>query len=483
MNSTILTKQPKRILIANRGEIASRIAKSVRELGHTAVGVWTDNEINAPHLEACNEWVNLPGDNNAETYLNIPKIMQLIEEQQIDAVHPGYGFLSENAEFADAVKKKGIIFIGPDAEVIRQMGDKATSKQIAAKANVPTIPGSKSQVDSVEEALKIAGEITYPILLKAVAGGGGRGMRICHNEQDVKDQFDVVRRESLAAFGNDGLLVEKYITNPHHIEVQILGDKKGNVFHFFERECSIQRRHQKIVEEAPSPFIGENEELRLDICNTAVRLAKHVGYDSAGTVEFVMGEDKSYYFLEMNTRIQVEHCITEEITGIDLIACMIQSAFDEELNIPSQEWIKYSGHAIECRICAEDPITMLPAPGMVTGFETNFPQGIRFDNCIYPGLNVTADFDPMVGKLVAKGIIRDVAIRKMRAALKGMLLEGLKTNIPLHEVILQNDKFLAGEYSTDFIAKEEPQKDISTELDVLSIIKKLGGIEARSIHF
>lgn len=474
-----ITSGNKRILIINRGEIAARIAKACRELGHTAVGVWTDNEVQAKHLEVCDEWVRLPGSTNAETYLNIPNILDVCKKYKIDGVHPGYGFLSENTEFSQTLVDNGITWIGPHPEAVRVMGDKAVSKEFAKKVGIPVVPGSTGPVPTIEEAIKIANLIKYPILLKAVAGGGGRGMRVCHNEQDVRNNFEAVGREAASAFKNGDLLVEKYIVNPHHIEVQILADRKGNVFHFFERECSIQRRHQKIVEEAPSPFIGDDEDLRQRVCNSAVKLAKAINYDSAGTVELIMGEDKEFYFLEMNTRIQVEHPITEEITGIDLIVCMIQSAFGEDLGIPSQEWIKRTGHAIECRICAEDPITMLPAPGTVTGCETNFPQGIRFDNCLYKGLHVTPDFDPMVGKLVAKGILREVAIRKMRAALDGLLLEGLKTNIPLHKIIMKNEVFIKGKYSTNFITTEKPQEQVDTEMNFTAIYKQIAGIEAR----
>ena len=473
----------KRILIINRGEIAARIAKACRELGHTAVGVWTDNEVQAKHLEVCDEWVKLPGSTNAETYLNIPNIIEVCKKYKIDGVHPGYGFLSENTEFSQALVDNGIIWIGPHPEAVRVMGDKAVSKEFAKKVGMPVVPGSIGPVPSIAEAKKIATQIKYPILLKAVAGGGGRGMRVCHNDQDVENNFEAVQREAAAAFKNGDLLVEKYIVNPHHIEVQILADKKGNVFHFFERECSIQRRHQKIVEEAPSPFIGDDEDLRQKVCNSAVNLAKAIKYDSAGTVELIMGEDREFYFLEMNTRIQVEHPITEEITGIDLIVCMIQSAFGEDLRIPSQDWIKRTGHAIECRICAEDPLTMLPSPGIVTGCETNFPQGIRFDNCLYKGLVVTPDFDPMVGKLVAKGIVRDVAIRKMRAALDGLLIEGLKTNIPLLKVIMKNEVFVNGKYSTSFITTEKPQDQVDTSMDYTALYKKIAGIEARRMGF
>ncbi len=475
------SENPKRILIINRGEIAVRVAKAIRELGHIAIGVWTENEIHARHLEFCHEWVKLQGSNHSETYLNIANILNIIKKHNVHAVYPGYGFLSENANFANTLKDAGIIFIGPNPDAISSMGDKAVSKKIAKMAGVPVIPGSSSEVESISEALKISNEIKYPILLKAVAGGGGRGMRVCNNDDDVRANFEAVGRESLASFGNAGLLVEKYILNPRHIEVQILADKKGNIFHFFERECSIQRRHQKILEEAPSPFIGTDEALRTNICNTAVKLAAAVNYDSAGTVEFIMSEDKSFYFLEMNTRIQVEHPITEEITGIDLIVCMIQSALEEDTGIPSQKWITHSGHAIECRICAEDPITMMPSPGIVHGFETIFPQGIRFDNCLYRGLEVTPDFDPMVGKLVAKGILRKVAIRKMKSALEGLLIEGLKTNIPLHHAILDNKKFIEGDYSTNFIETEKPQNNINRKIDMTSIYKILAGLEARKL--
>ena len=481
MNIRLKDNQKKRILIVNRGEIASRVARACRELGHVAVGVYTDSEPDAAHLEFCDEWVRLAGSNNAETYLNTEAILNVIKENNIDGVHPGYGFLSENADFADALDKAGVAFIGPNTKAIRVMGDKATSKALAQEAGVPVVPGTSSAVPTVEEALKVASEIGYPVLLKAVAGGGGRGMRACENDEDVKKQFEAVSREAASSFGNGDLLVEKLIVNPHHIEVQILGDKKGNIYHFFERECSVQRRHQKIVEEAPSPFIGEDEELRKKVCETAVQLARAVDYDSAGTVEFIMGEDKNFYFLEMNTRIQVEHPITEEITGVDLIICMIQSAFGEDLQIPNQEWIKRTGHAIECRICAEDPITMLPAPGEVTGFETNFPQGIRFDHCLYRGLEVTPDFDPMVGKLIAKGLVRDVAIRKMKAALKGLYIEGLKNNIPLHEVIMDDPTFKEGMYSTSYIGSVKPQDRIVKDVYYLGIMRKLASSEARNM--
>ncbi len=467
----------KRVLIINRGEIAIRVAKALNELGLISVGVWTDNETEPPHLEYCQEWVRLEGSNNKDTYLNIPRIMKLIDDYKIDGVHPGYGFLSENREFSEALAKKGITFIGPNPDAVYKMGAKDISKQIAKAAGVPVVPGSTGEVSTVEEAIKIGNEIGFPILLKAVAGGGGKGMRPCANESEVKANFAAVQREALSSFGYAALLVEKYILNPHHIEVQILADKKGNVYHVFERECSVQRRHQKIIEEAPSPFIGNDDAVRKEICETAVKCARAVNYDSAGTVEFIMGEDKKFYFLEMNTRIQVEHPITEEITGVDLVANMIKAAFHQPLDFTSQEEIRIQGHAIELRICAEDPISMLPAPGKIAGFETTFPQGIRFDHCIYPKFTITPDFDPMIGKLIAKGFNREVALRKVQNALDGLVIEGIKTNIALHRVILSEETFRNGKYSTNYIGTIKPQEKVSPKEDLNAFLVKVAAIE------
>ena len=444
-------KLQKRILISNRGEIAIRIAKAVQELGHIPIGCYTSYEPNAYHLEFCFEHILLEGNSNRDTYLNIPQIIKKCLEQKIDAVHPGYGFLAENAPFATELQKHGIIFIGPNPHAIDAMGDKAKSKQLAVKTGVPVVPGSTGEVGNIAEALTIAKSISYPILLKAVAGGGGKGMRVCANDQEVKNNFESVQREALSSFGYAGIIVEKYILNPHHIEVQILGDKNGNVYHLFERECSIQRRHQKIIEEAPSPFIGSDNALRLSICESAVKLAKAVNYDSAGTVEFIMGEDKKFYFLEMNTRIQVEHPITEEITGIDLVANMIKAAFKEPLDFNGQDDIHIRGHAIEARICAEDPVSMLPAPGTVHGFSYALSSGTRFDHCIYPGYEVKSDFDPMIGKMIALGINRNVAINKIKLNLNHLLIDGMLTNIELLKLIFKNTEFVKGHYTTKFI--------------------------------
>lgn len=468
----------KKILIANRGEIAIRVARSARELGLIVIGLWTDNEPNASHLEYCHQWVRLEGSNNTDTFLNQDKLIALIKEHQVDAVHPGYGFLAENATFCKKITEMGVKWIGPNSKAIELMGDKAISKTIANEAGVPVVPGSTGEVPSVEEALKIAENIGYPVLLKAVAGGGGKGMRACFDADEVSKAFEAVKREAKSSFGNDGLLVEKFVVNPHHIEVQIIADKKGNIYHCFERECSVQRRHQKIIEEAPSPFIGTDEKLRANICETAVKLAQAVDYDSAGTVEFIMGADKSFYFLEMNTRIQVEHPITEEITGIDLVGNMIKAAFDEKLDFSSQDEIIHHGHSIECRICAEDPITMLPAPGKVEAVDTTFPQGVRFDHCLYDGYEITPDFDPMVGKLIVRGLNREACLRKMRTALDGLHIAGVKTNVFLHKVILQEEDFVKGLYDTNYIKDHELQDKVLEQVSINEMVSLLSVHEA-----
>jgi acetyl/propionyl-CoA carboxylase alpha subunit len=467
----------KRILICNRGEIAIRVAKAVRELGHIAVGFWTDNELEPPHLEYCHEWLHLEGSNNTETYLNMDQILNLIKLNSIDAVHPGYGFLSENTIFAKKLEDLGVIFIGPNSNAIEKMGDKAISKRMASDAGVPVVPGSTGEIESADEAKVIAKDIGYPVLLKAVAGGGGKGMRTCFDESELDKNFEAVRREALSSFGNPGVLVEKFILNPHHIEVQIIADKKGNIYHCFERECSVQRRHQKIIEEAPSPFVGNDEALRNNLCETAIRLARVVDYDSAGTVEFIMGEDKSFYFLEMNTRIQVEHPITEEITGVDLVLNMIRAALGEDLDFSSQDQISINGHSIECRICAEDSETMLPAPGQIAAFEYTFPQGVRFDHCIYQGFEVKPDFDPMIGKLIVKGLDRKVALRKMANAVANLHIDGIKTNTYLHEIIIGEPNFIDGSYTTNYISDVAPQEQVKNLIKVEELYKKAISLE------
>ncbi len=457
------SKKSLRILIANRGEIAIRVAKAIRELGHIAIGLWTESEPTAAHLAFCQEWIFLSGENNSETYLNQEKIFSIIESHQIDAVHPGYGFLAENAGFARRVVDQDVIWIGPHPLAIEQMGDKAVSKKIASEAGVPIIPGSVGEVKDLQEAKSWTQEIGFPVLLKATAGGGGKGMRICRSASEIESQFEAVKREALSSFGQDSLLVEKFIEKPHHIEVQIVADKHGNCFHAYERECSIQRRHQKLLEEAPSPFIGDDSALRNEICETAVRLAKKVKYDSVGTVEFIMGADKQFFFLEMNTRIQVEHPITEEVTGLDLVVLQINSALGEELPFADQKEITLSGHAIECRICAENPVSLLPSPGTVTGLSYDLPQGVRFDHCLFLDAQIKSDFDPMVGKLIARGHLRKNAIDKLQYALKNLFIGGLCHNASFHKALLSHPVFLSGDYSTDFIEVERPQNILEND--------------------
>lgn len=472
----------KKILIVNRGEIAIRIGKSIKELGHIPVGLWTDYEVHASHLEYCEEWIRLEGKNNLETYLNIPQLVEIIKKYKIDAVHPGYGFLSENAKFANAVREAGAIFIGPNTKAIEVMGNKSISKIIAAENGVPTVPGSKNSVETVAEALIIAEQIGYPVLLKAVSGGGGKGMRTCATPEELNSNFEMVKRESLRAFNDDGVLVEKFIQNPHHIEVQILGHPNGNIYHLFERECSVQRRHQKIIEEAPSPFIGNDEMLREEICRTALKLARAVEYDSAGTVEFIMGEDRKFYFLEMNTRIQVEHPITEMITSVDLVSEMICAALGESFSFTQQNEIQKRGYAVECRICAEDSVTLLPTPGTLHSLELSFGPGVRFDHCLYNGLEVTPDFDPMVAKLIVIGNTRAVAMRKMRSALNCLQMEGLNSNIELHKIILSDPHFVEGNYSTTYMEKQTPHEKINPDIGLEQLYEKVAALEASLLN-
>jgi len=461
-----------KILICNRGEIALRIVKAIKELGHVSVGLKTSFEPDAVHLQFCDEIIAIEGKGNQETYLNGEKIISLCTEHHITALHPGYGFLSENAGFAQQIKKAGIIFIGPNPEAVLAMGDKAKSKAFAIKHNIPVVPGSKGPVLDIQTACQVAGEIGYPVLLKAVAGGGGRGMRLCNSDEEVVKNFDAVGREALSSFGNAELLVEKYILEPHHIEVQLLGTKKGQVFHFYERECSIQRRHQKVIEEAPSPFIGIDEELRKDICETAVRLGEAVGYDSAGTVEFVMGADKRFYFLEMNTRIQVEHPITEEITGHDLITLMIQVAFGEELPFTKQTEITRQGHAIEGRLCAEDPVEMIPSPGHLSDYYFFPPNFSRLDHCMRKDFRITPDFDPMIAKIIVCGANREIAIRKMKMALDELKIYGIKTNQLLLRKIVDSPVFLNGNTDTASLKSTDMRTQVQEVCENRSFIRQ-----------
>lgn len=457
----------KKILIANRGEIAIRIAKASKELGLKVVGLYTNDEKEAPHLKYCDIWVLLEGKTLAETYLNSAQLVKIAQDYQVDLVHPGYGFLSENYLFAQQLDKAGIKFVGPHYESIHMMGDKGRSKELARKAKVPTIPGDTKTIESLEELKIKAKTIGYPILLKAVSGGGGRGMRKCFNESELAQAFESTVREAQNSFGDGNIILEKFIEEPHHIEVQVFGDGKGKVLHFFERECSVQRRNQKILEEAPSPFIGTDEDLRNKICNYAVSLAQFVNYKSAGTIEFIVDKDKNIYFLEMNTRIQVEHPITESITGYDLVRLMIEFVLAGEVLHLQQKDIRHFGHSIEARICAEDSVKMLPSFGTITGLDCNFPVNTRFDHILEKGLKIIPNYDNMLGKLVVFASDRQKAIQKLAMALNGLTIHGLQTNIPLQKDILKKQSFLQGDYSTHFLVKEnlpnQSQQDISED--------------------
>jgi len=451
----------KRLLIANRGEIAIRIARTCRELGIETVGVFSEADRAALHIRMVDYAFCIGEEAPSESYLNIPKIIATAKKAKADAIHPGYGFLSENAEFSRACKKNGILFVGPTPETIEAMGDKGRAKTLMKKTGVPTIPGSPGLVDSVQASLQIAKEIGYPVLLKAVAGGGGRGMRKVDSEKEMASAFESAKREAKGAFGNDGLLLEKYIVNPHHVEVQILGDGTGNVYHLFERECSLQRRHQKLLEEAPSPFLKGEVKVLKQLYEAAVLSGKAVKYRGAGTVEFVVGEDKNFYFLEMNTRLQVEHPVTEMVTGVDLVREMIRIAegrgvgkLVKFLNSKPDPF-KPFGHAIEFRILAEDPVEFLPNPDLIEAVD--FPAGpfTRNDHCIYEGYRIPSAYDSMFSKLTVWGETRMQAIQRGRRALSEYNVVGPKTTIPFHAEVLNNRTFLSGNYSTKFIESEK----------------------------
>jgi len=437
-----------KILIANRGEIALRIINACRELGVKTVAVYSEADKNSLHVKFADECICIGPSQSNKSYLHIPSIIAAAEITGADAVHPGYGFLSENANFAEVCKSCGLTFIGPEPEHIRLMGDKAVARKTVMKKNVPVVPGSKGGISDIDEMKSLASEIGYPVILKASAGGGGKGMRVVWNEDELLSQFETARTEALSAFGNDEIYMEKYIVNPRHIEIQIVADKYGNVVHLGERECSIQRNHQKIIEEAPSVVL--TEELRKAMGQAAKKVASAIGYLGVGTVEFLLDSDGNFYFMEMNTRIQVEHTVTEEITGIDLLKLQILLAHGEKLELKQRD-VKIKGHAIECRINAEDPKTFMPSPGKIEAFHTPGGPGIRIDTAAYAGYVVPPFYDSMIAKLIAYGKDRDEAISRMKRALEMFLIEGIKTNIPLHLAILEDERFLKGDINTHFM--------------------------------
>jgi len=444
----------KKILIANRGEIACRVIRSARRMGIATVAVYSDADSEALHVREADEAVGIGPPPAAESYLDIDRIVAACKQTGAQAVHPGYGFLSERPAFAQALAKAGIAFIGPTPEAIAAMGDKIESKKLAAAAGVTTVPGHLGVIADAGEAATIATGIGYPVMIKASAGGGGKGMRIAHDETELHEGFSSAQHEAKASFGDDRVFLEKYIEEPRHIEIQVLGDAHGNVVHLGERECSIQRRHQKVVEESPSPFL--DAETRAAMGAEAVALAKAVGYRSAGTVEFIVDRNKRFYFLEMNTRLQVEHPVTELVTGLDLVELMIRIAAGEKLPF-GQDDIKQTGWAIEARVYAEDPLrNFLPSIGRLVRYITPAGDGIRIDSGVTEGAEISIYYDPMIAKLCAFGADRDQAILRLRGALDGFYVSGVRHNIAFLGAIANSERFRRGALSTDFIAQEFP---------------------------
>lgn len=441
----------KKILIANRGEIAIRITRACRELGIGSVAVFSDADRDSLHVFLADEAYHIGPSPSKESYLNYQKIIEVAKSAGVDAIHPGYGFLSENTHFAKACTDAGITFIGPTVANIEAMGDKISAKTLMKKAGVPTVPGSDGGVESVEEAVKIAEKIGLPVIIKASAGGGGKGMRVVRKMDEFESAFRACRSEGQNYFADPTVYIEKFINDPKHIEIQVFGDKHGNHVHLYERECSVQRRNQKIIEESPSPSVPQ--EVRLRMGEVSVRAAKQINYVGAGTIEFIFDNTtKEFFFMEMNTRLQVEHPITEIVTGFDLVREQIMVAAGKPLSF-KQEDIKQKGHAIEARICAEDPVTYKPSPGVIRA--CRHPQGpfMRVDSYAYPGYNVPIFYDPMISKLITWGETREEAINRMQRALSEFVLTGIKTNIVLHKTILDHPTFRDGSYTTQFIEK------------------------------
>ncbi len=442
----------RKILVANRGEIALRIMRACREMGIACVAIHSSADTESLHVKYADESVCVGKRTSAESYLNIPNIIAAAEITGVDAIHPGYGFLAENADFAEICQENDFVWIGPRPEVIRRMGDKAEARRTAEAAGVPTVPGSPGLLDDVEQAVAFAEGIGYPVIIKATAGGGGKGMRIARDEQELRENYVTARTEAGAAFGNDGVYVERYLVNPRHVEVQVIGDKHGHVVHLGERDCSVQRRHQKLIEEAPSPAV--DPDLRARMGEAAVRLASETGYDSAGTVEFLLDEDGSFYFMEMNTRIQVEHPVTEMVTGVDLLKAQIAVAAGEPLSWTQQE-ITINGHAIECRINAENPARdFMPCPGRVFFFHAPGGPGIRVDSHCYSDYQIPPHYDSLLAKIIAHGRDRDEALARMRRALQECVIEGVPTSIPFHLEVVDNEVFRSGKATTRFLEDE-----------------------------
>ena len=439
-----------KVVIANRGEIALRILRACRELGIKSVAVHSTADNNLKHVLLADETVCIGPPPSPESYLNMPAIISAAEVTDAVAIHPGYGFLSENADFAERVETSGFVFIGPPASAIRQMGDKVAAIRAMKAAGVPTVPGSDGPLsENPEENLRMAREIGYPVIIKAAAGGGGRGMRVVHSEPSLTNAITVTRAEARAGFGDETVYMEKFLETPRHVEIQVLADNHGNAIHLGERDCSMQRRHQKVVEEAPAP--GITEEQRAEIGERCVRACQEMGYRSAGTFEFLF-QDGEFYFIEMNTRLQVEHPVTEMITGVDIVREQLRIAAGQPLSL-TQDQVEFRGHAIECRINAEDPKTFMPSPGLVTLWHPPGGPGIRTESHLYSGYRVPPFYDSMVGKIIAHGQDRDTAIARMRNALAEVVVEGIKTNVPLHQEIFQHSAFQAGGTDIHYLEK------------------------------
>ena len=441
-----------KVLIANRGEIALRIIRSCRELDIATVAVYSTVDKKALHVQLADEAVCVGDSLSNKSYLNIPNILAAATSRGVDAIHPGYGFLAENDKFAEMCNDHGITFIGPSPNAIRSMGDKSTAKETMERVGVPTVPGSKGLLSNVEEAYEMAQEIGYPVIIKATAGGGGRGMRLVENKANLEKMFKAAQGEAEAAFGNDGLYMEKFIKKPRHVEIQILADRSGNVVHLGERDCSVQRRHQKLLEESPSPAI--NHSLRKKMGNAAIAAAKSISYEGAGTVEFLVDDDNNFYFMEMNTRIQVEHPVTEMVTGVDLIAEQIKIAGGDNLGF-TQDDIQLNGHAIECRINAEDPShNFRPSPGKITGWLPPGGPGVRVDSHVYTGYEIPPFYDSLIGKLIVWGKDRNTAIKRMNRALNECAVTGIPTTINFHLSLLNKRKFMEGKIHTKYFEEE-----------------------------
>ncbi len=436
-----------KILIANRGEIALRIIRTCKEMGIKTVAIYSKADAESLHVRFADEAVCIGPPASSESYLNIPRIMAAVEITNSDAIHPGYGFLSENANFADICRQSGVKFIGPTSEMINKMGDKVTAKETMIKAGVPVIPGSEGLLKDVKQGIKIANQIGYPVILKATAGGGGKGMRIVTRDEEFENSWDSARKEAKASFANDGIYIEKYVEEPRHIEFQIIGDQHGNVIHLSERDCSIQRRHQKLVEESPSPFM--TPELREKMGDAAVKAGKCINYEGVGTIEFLVDKYRNFFFMEMNTRIQVEHPVTEEVIDHDLIKEQIKVAAGHEV---SGKNYYPSMHAMECRINAEDVFNgFRPSPGKITSFHSPKGHGVRVDTHVYAGYTVPPYYDSMIAKLICRAQTREECIKKMQRALDEFVIEGIKTTVPFHKALMKNEAFKSGDFNTGFM--------------------------------